>query len=76
MAELEKNRLDYRVRTLNIKRGRITREDIDQHIAELPDDSEWAVEHAVYEEETEVTLDELALGEVSSDPFSTESENT
>ncbi len=55
MGLIEKNPLDIRVRTINLKRGKITREDINKQLSELPDDSEWAEEHVVYEEETEST---------------------
>ncbi len=71
MAELEKNLLDSRVRNINLKRGRINRKDVDEHIASLPDDSDWAEELIVYEEETEdltSDIDESSLEDFSFKP--------
>ena len=51
MPILEKFPLDLRLRDLNLKRGKITRKDVDQHLKQLPDDSDNSEELLVYEEE-------------------------
>jgi hypothetical protein len=53
MADLEKDPFDVRIRNLNLKRGTITHEDIEKYLKNLPDDSQWAEEHRVYEEQSE-----------------------
>ena len=84
MELLEKNPLDIRVRSLNLKRGKIKRQDVEKHLSALPDDSEWAEEHVVYEEETETTEEsptvEIEVTEDTSDlpdlPDLNDTENT
>lgn len=78
MAKIEEDVFDQRVRNLNLKRGNITREDLEKYLKKLPDDSEWAEEQVVYDEESEIEeeLQEEPFEEVEeSDSFDSEPEN-
>lgn len=53
MPKLEQFPLDSRLRDINLKRGRITKEDIAKHLQSLPDCGGEAEELIIQEEENE-----------------------
>lgn len=64
MADIEKDvLLDLRVRNLNLKCGKITRQEIATHLKNLPDDGEWGEEHVVYKEAEETPEAESGTSE-------------
>jgi len=77
MPKLENTPLDVRLQDLNLRRGVLTRKDIEKHLKDLPDDSEHAEELIVYEEEEEATGKEASgTGDPSTETLETTGETT
>lgn len=53
MPKLEQFPLDIRIRDINLKRGRLAKEDISKHLESLPDSAAEAEELVIQDEEQE-----------------------
>lgn len=70
MPKLEQFPLDIRTREINLKRAKITKEELDKHLKSLPDDGRHAAELSVYEEE--VTTSPVETESLASEGSSSE----
>lgn len=65
MPKLEQFPLDLRIREINLKRGKISKDDVEKHLKSLPDSSTESEELIIQEEETDSSSSEAGSEDVA-----------